>query len=43
MNLEELIFLPKVFVGMVQLDENINHLFDIISMNLEKHLSLTNQ
>ncbi len=27
MSLKELKFLPKVYVGMVQLDENINHLF----------------
>jgi hypothetical protein len=27
MSLEELKFLPKVYVGMVQLDENTNHFF----------------
>jgi hypothetical protein len=28
---------PKVYVGMVQHDENTNYFLNIINMNLEKH------
>ncbi len=34
---KKLKILSKVYVGMAQLEDNINYLFGIINMNLEKH------